>query len=547
MRLNQTSARGGLGLLAALAAVAAFAATAQATVTSTAVTSLPNPFHAPFYDSNLGAGVGTFDVAGTSNGTTGDYLDVICVYGWGGSRTMATNVPVKADGTWDAGQLDSYRVYDDNCAVHAIVHGTSLPSDLSPFTGPMGTFPYYRRYFDTGSSVRRQNDYFTDLWGSLGHSEMGSSGSGGLRYQSPVAPDGNYNDTGWNRAAALYNTDTQSSSRSELNVDGQNAYNAYGARWLWSANPNYSYNNPGRSTMVTSFALDPVTGNYTTTEDEDLVTCPGPASGNYPANSSNCSQFISSGVHFTRKVVQDHDGRLVTIIDSYTSIDGSAHTLTARYDNRVWNSNPEFAMPGQTGLNIYNQGDVVSGPFPAPASIQGATDYGYPASYDYPRGYLTWDTAPDQVRFYGHYAFILDYLNRTIPAGGSLTLRFAYDSSASQSVSDALRAAAVAAFTPPAPPPAITPTPPAIAPAPPAVVARHCVVPPVPRGDRLADAEQRIRLAGCSVGKIKHVFSATRKGRVVSIAPGTGSTKPAGAAVTIDVSKGRRPHARRKH
>jgi hypothetical protein len=399
--------------------------------------------------------------------------------------------------------------------------------------------------------VRRQYDYSNDLWGSAGHSEMWSSGNTGL-VQFPVAPPNGYWDPsgyGWVSAAALYSQDSQTSSRSELNVDGQNAYNAYGARWLWSANPNYSYNNPGRSTMVTSFALDPVTGNYTTTEDEDLVTCPGPASGNYPANSSNCSQFISSGVHFTRKVVQDHDGRLVTIIDSYTSIDGKAHTLTARYDNQMLYAtypNAEFAFPGQSGLNLYKPGDVVSGPFPAPASIQGATDYRYPASYAYPRGYLTWDTAPNQARFYRAAGFILDYLNRTIPAGGSLTLRFAYDSSPSQSISDSLHAAAVAAFTPPAPPPTITPTPPLLAVTPPAVITPRCVVPPVPRGARLADAEKRIRLARCSVS-IKRVFSATPKGRVVSIAPATGTTQPAGTTVTIHVSKGRRSHAHHKH
>jgi hypothetical protein len=545
MRLNQTSARGGLALLAALAAVAGFAATAQATVTTTAVTGLPNPFHAPFYDSNLGAGVATFDVHGTSNGTTGDSLDVICVYYWGSFGTMAASVPVNADGTWDAGQLDSTNVNDNNCTIRAVPHGGGLPSDPSPFSGPLGTFPYYQRYYDTGNSVRRQYDAFADLWGSAGHSEMYSSGDGGL-YQYPVAPDGYYNDSGWSYSAALYNQDSQLSSRSELNVDGQNAYNAYGA---YSVAGGTLSSNPGRSAMATSFVLDPVTGNYTTTEDEDLVVCPGPASGNYPPSSSNCPQFVSSGVHFTRKVVQDHDGRLVTIIDSYTSIDGKAHTLTARYDNPFYNSNTEFSVPGQGGLNDYNQGDVVSGPFPAPASIQGVADYTSPASYGYPRGYLTWDTAPNQVRFYRYNWFILDYLNRTIPAGGSLTFRFAYDSSASQSVSDALRAAAVAAFTPPAPPPTITPTPPVISPSPvpPAVVTRHCVVPAVPRGARIADAEQRIRVAGCSVGKIKHVFSSTRKGRVVSIAPGTGSSAPVGAAVTIDVSKGRRPHAHRKH
>jgi hypothetical protein len=541
MRLSQTSARGGLALLVALAAAAAFAATAQATVTTTAVTGLPNPFHAPFYDSNLGAGVSTFDVHGTSNGTTGDSLDVLCVYRGGYTNKMASNVPVNADGTWDAGQLDSSQVEDSDCTIRTVPQGGGLPSDPSPFSGPLGTFPYYSRSYDVGNSVNRQNDYSNDLWGSAGHTEMSSSGDNGLGDQYPVAPDGAGGGTGWNSAAALYNQDSQVSGRSELTVDGQNAYNAYGAYSALSGNA-------GRSAMATSFVLDPVTGNYTTTEDEDLVVCPGPASGNYPPTSGNCPQFISSGAHFTRKVVQDHDGRLVTIIDSYTSIDGKAHTLTARYDNGFYWANTEFSVPGQGGLNIYNQGDVVPGPFPAPASIQGVGDYRYAASQRYPRGYLTWDTAPNQVRFAQHYEFILDYLNRPIPAGGSLTFRFAYDSSASQSISDSLRAAAVAAFTPPAPPPTITSTPPTLAAPPPAVVVtRHCVVPPVPRGARLADAERRIALAGCRVGKIKHIYSSTRKGRVVWVVPRSGSIQPVGAAVNIDLSKGRHTRTHRKH
>jgi hypothetical protein len=542
MRLSQTSARGGLVLLAALVVVAAFAGTAQATVTTTAVTGLPNPFHAPFYDAYAGVGVATFGVHGTSNGTAGDAVDVLCVNSGGSSSAMASNVPVQADGSWDAGQLDSSNVIDNNCTIRAVPTGGGVPADPSPFAGPLGTFPYYNRFYDNNNSVYRHSDYIADLWGSAGDSEIWSSGDFGLGYQYPVAPTGYWNSNGWAGAAALYSQDQQTGSRSELNVDGQNAYNAYGAL-------NVAGSNFGRSAMVTSFALDQVSGNYTTTEDEDLVVCPGSPSSNYPPSGSNCPQFMNTGVHFTRKVVQDHDGRLVTIIDSYTSIDGKAHTLTARYDNQMRNAtypNAEFAFPGQSGLNLYKPGDVVSGPFPAPASIQGATDYRYPASYAYPRGYLTWDTAPNQARFYQAAGFILDYLNRTIPAGGSLTLRFAYDSSPSQSISDSLHAAAVAAFTPPAPPPTITPTPPLLAVTPPAVITPRCVVPPVPRGARLADAEKRIRLARCSVS-IKRVFSATPKGRVVSIAPAAGTTQPAGTTVTIHVSKGRRSHAHHKH
>lgn len=65
----------------------------------------------------------------------------------------------------------------------------------------------------------------------------------------------------------------------------------------------------------------------------------------------------------------------------------------------------------------------------------------------------------------------------------------------------------------------------------------QCVVPSL-KGKRLAAAEQAVRLAHCTVGKVKKTSSKhVKKRRVISTSPGAGQSLPKGTKVNLVVSK----------
>jgi hypothetical protein len=75
-----------------------------------------------------------------------------------------------------------------------------------------------------------------------------------------------------------------------------------------------------------------------------------------------------------------------------------------------------------------------------------------------------------------------------------------------------------------------------------------CKVPGFHRAS-LATVEQRIAAGHCTVGSVRHQYSrSTRRGRVLSLSPGAGTSLANGAPVSVVVSAGRKPHKHhRKH
>jgi hypothetical protein len=271
----------------------------------------------------------------------------------------------------------------------------------------------------------------------------------------------------------------------------------------------------------------------------------------YPYSQGNCSTFSDAMVHFTRSVSQPAPGGLLYLTDTLSSTDGRSHMVNLRY-NEGFNYGSyyaEFAFPGDSALTPYGSRDVRPGPFPAPGTVQALADYRYSTSVNYPVGSLTWDTAPDQARFAYAGDFVFDYLNRTVPASGSLTLRFAYVTASNDVDNAALTAQAQGAFTPPPlPPPPAPPAKPAVKPAPapaPALVGRKCIVPKIAKGTKLAVAKNKIEAAECIVGTVSKAHSAkVKKGRVVSQTVPAGTAVPFGTPVGLKVSSGPSAHAK---
>jgi hypothetical protein len=118
----------------------------------------------------------------------------------------------------------------------------------------------------------------------------------------------------------------------------------------------------------------------------------------------------------------DHDGLVVAVTDTWSSVDGAQHTFNADYDNYVQSYEyATFKFPGDEGFATYTRGDVAPLGSSAPGTIY-TRDSNYPDSIYQGVGGLTYATQPNEARFNGsNQEFQLNY-PRTIPAGGSLTL-----------------------------------------------------------------------------------------------------------------------------
>src|SRR4051794_12194262 len=121
----------GACLAALVATAAAHPARAFVGVTSSHITS-PKDLTYLMYDQNT---PNTFAISGTSNGTTGDHVDIRCYDGNTGSL-VAGNVALNANGSFSVptaplGEPNTFRV----CNLHAVPSGT-IPGDPSAYPGP---------------------------------------------------------------------------------------------------------------------------------------------------------------------------------------------------------------------------------------------------------------------------------------------------------------------------------------------------------------------------------------------------------------------------
>ena len=111
--------------------------------------------------------------------------------------------------------------------------------------------------------------------------------------------------------------------RSEVQVDGQNAYDAASAQALFgAASPNpASQNLTGfPQTMADHVVWDPSTGLLSSQSDESWVECNG--QNEEVQVFSTCSSFVRSGVQLERDNTTSDGGRVVTMTDTWSSTDG---------------------------------------------------------------------------------------------------------------------------------------------------------------------------------------------------------------------------------
>jgi len=367
-------------------------------------------------------------VAGTSDGTTGDLVDINC-YSVGSSdwQPGPASVPVQADGSFSV-QMHISDPYQ-TCRLKAVPHNYPEGSSLANFTGPRVTAEYLREFkVQSGPNAGKLYNYALSYQGSKAAFDMTSATSGGYWESRLSFPDGSSSNYFWDSANAGLQANS-SSTRSQIRVDGRNAYGPGSAADIAFGSPV-----PGVPTLTWTHSRDGATGLTRITEKDPLVACP--VGTPYPANAGNCAKFSSVGVRLERSFLVTDSGRQVHIIDVWRSTDGKSHVVSAYYQNQVhgidYRGNPDtetdvaFKLPWIGGFHTFAGDATFSGPTKLANSILVRdSNTAIDGETLLPRGAVTFDF-PTKVHRTDYNTLTLEATSFGIPAKGSRTLRQSY-------------------------------------------------------------------------------------------------------------------------
>ena len=265
----------------------------------------------------------TVTVSGTTNGTTGDVVDILC-YEVGSDTWQhgANNVAVQANGSFST-NMSTNNPYG-SCRLRAVPDGLPAGSSIAAYSGPVVTTEWINTYqVSTGPNAGKTYDYYVAFQGSHALNDYESATSHGLWDSRLSYPDGSSSYYLWWENAVLDGTD---GVRSRLQVDGRNAYGPYSAR-------NFFQDNPGLPELTFSASRDGTTGVTTIRETNPIVVCP--AGAPFPPTAGTCPQFNTAGVRLERTIVTNDGGRQVHVTDVWRSTDGKPHTISAHYLQEV--------------------------------------------------------------------------------------------------------------------------------------------------------------------------------------------------------------------
>ncbi len=189
-----------------------------------------------------------------------------------------------------------------------------------------------------------------------------------------------------------------------------------------------------------------------------LVKC-APTPATYPATATSCTSFASTGVKFERTIVQDQGGRQAHFTDTYTSVDGQAHALDLRYGQDFDNADAGFNFPwvDAAAYKTHTAGQTIAPPPSAPATVFVNFDNSLvDGSLTSAQGAITFAQAPSALKFLTNglssnngATHLFASFARSIPAGGSATLRTAYSWAYTIADAHTLAATAEQSFTAP--------------------------------------------------------------------------------------------------
>lgn len=491
--------------LVAVAALGALAGPALAEPTATKIT-LPAD---PTYITYPATGTSGLAVTGTSNDRSSK-IDLRC------DGTVAlvlkANVIPNTSGVFSTTIAATVmaRLGGQSCVLRAVPAG-SKPTTAPGFAGSRLLIGDVRDVtVKGGPSNGVLVDYRVRAPQLAGRGVYSSIGSCGLQGSATFSDTFVASADAFTCAARLANT---IGARSALQVDGMNAYASAAAATLFTS-PAPSANLPGLTPISLTVSTDPATGNTTIRESEIIVRC-APDGTTWPVDPATCTSFAATGIRLDRTITQARDGRLASVIDSWSSTDGKAHKLDAVYENGSVGG-AAFQFPWLTrSWTLYNTGVLVPSspttPFSYLVKYASATD-GDPK---HAQGGVITQVAPEATAFRSSSSLWVKEV-RPVPANGALQVGFAFV----WATTTAELQASIAAVQP--------------------TLTLPCVIPRV-LGQTIPQAKDSLRKVGCQLGASSfQVSGKVKKYRVKAQSPRAGLTVPNATKVNVVLSSGPR-------
>jgi hypothetical protein len=367
----------------------------------------------------------TLTVSGTAT-TDIPSVDIVCYFAAGVSPVvLAQNLPV-SNGAFSTSSLPAEPslklVRGLSCGLRAIRAGTESTTEPSQYTGPQipvsqAALPSYV------TSAQQPRDFLLTGTTLSGTAQWNSAGSSGPTVAPLDASFGQPTNIAIDGMGSLFCSTTSSCAtgiRSEVKVDGQNAYDAASVDNAFKSTENLA-NFPS---LTAAANWDPTTGLVSSQSKEGWVVCP-----TYPPTISNCPTLRPAGVQLERDISMSDGGLVVTMTDTWSSVDGMPHSLDLLYDDVVAKGSGTrrgYQFPGQSGFTAYGAGATLPGPAAGPGSIlirtnMAANDGNHAESV----GAITFSTPPADYVFAGNQE-LEEHQVLQIPAGGSAQLTYVY-------------------------------------------------------------------------------------------------------------------------
>lgn len=463
-------------IIAAIAALGLAPAAAQATVTTTNITSWTSsdsgtPPNSPYLISlDNPPNPTTLAVTGTSNGTTGDHVSIVCYFGSSPSAHKTLNsllapLPVAADGTFSApaSTFQLRAIAGQPCRLRAVPAGHEASDDSNAFAGPR--LAISEAALPLSSIVGGPNDgtrynfyvHGVTFTGSAAWKAPGTPAAGdcGGPWAAEVDPALDLGALPINCAGSLFGDDLGAwGGRSEVVIDGRNAYDPAAAQALI---PRTGKNNDGSQdlpgfpkSLDVSVDFDPSSGQISSRIFEPWVSCAG-TDPYKPLTTAACPSFVDTGVSLTRVITTSDGGHVITLTDSWSSTDGNSHSLDLLYDDYsgVPGNAQGWQFPGQSGFTQYHGGASVPAPSAAPGSMLVHTNVSAPDG-DPSEGFgaISFGQAPSGLRF-ATPSELEEHQLLTVPAGGTASLSYVYSIALTQAEINAMALDAQDRFQPP--------------------------------------------------------------------------------------------------
>jgi Glucodextranase, domain B len=422
------------------------ASTASAAVSASRITSPSDPTYA-LAEFALGSGTTLFTVRGTTEGTGN--VDLRC-FGSASATTLATNVTVTANSFSVPVTIEELPI--TACVLRAVPTGDSTlypPASTSPFTGIRLGGTSFEEF--TNSTTKGAYDYEVEANTLGGHLDIESAGDCGLDYSSLFAPFSLEESSKFFDCNAELYTSNEAGFTQRLQVDGASAYTPATAQYLQES---LKVQIPGAPLLSVSQSFDPATGLVTIHETDPIAKCSPQTTT--PATTTSCTSFVSTGVELERTWLAGDANELLQMSDKWHSTDGAAHSFEARYQQYFVSEqkNGAYQFPGASGFSATTTGESIGLP-----QEQGMILYKENAETSaagdgvHPQGAILYDSGPSEAVHVGvgstasDNEFEMAY-QRSIPAGGSYTVRMAFVQAYSLAEVTALAEPVLASYAP---------------------------------------------------------------------------------------------------